>query len=407
MNEPLGKQLRYRAARNLRRVAQRIYPKGTAGNTSIFSDIGLKELGPKARRALIIYTPAGIERYVRGQFDENDPFFNRHSIYWDSVEMVRQLNRHGYVVDYADSRAPFMGDWNRYAIVIDQWTNLPNAPVVSGQTKVHYATFIHWLNWNSADLERMRWFKERTGLSTTMNRLLPTILSDEYADFVTYFGTDYQANSFDPKPVKFQLNISAAYVPEYKPKNIAEVRKNFLWFGGGGFIHKGLDIAMEAFAKVPEAHLHIVGNLRGEPEFWKWAEPFLAKHPNLHTIEGWMDVASPEFGALAEKCIGVVYTPAACGGPGAVAQAIHWGLLPVVTKSGLVRAEIFGQIVKDPTEHNIINSTAEAVRNILSLSENDLRSQSKAVIDFAKENHTREASSRSFSALLDQIQKRN
>jgi glycosyltransferase involved in cell wall biosynthesis len=404
MSEPLIKRLRYRLAQILRKVAGRVYPKGSALRSGIFSDIGLSKLGPSAPRALIIYNTAGVERYVYGQFDEHGQFSNKHTMYWESVEMVKILNARGYVVDYADYRIPYTGPWEKYSLVIDQMDNLKNAPTRPGLAKIQYATYIHWLVWNRAELERIAWFKKRTGITIPMNRQIPPIVSDEYADYITYFGTPYQADSFDKKPKRHQLNISAVYEPPHKPKNISESRHNFIWLGGGGLVHKGLDIAMEAFAKVPEAHLYIAGDLKSESRFWKWAEPFLAKHQNIHML-GWMDVGGQAFDDIARRSIGIVYPSGAEGGPGSVAQALHWGLIPIVTKSALVRAETLGYIIQGSTDNEFIDSAAALVRTVMNTPEEKLREQSDAVVAFAQKYHTRKAYSESFSRLIDTISK--
>jgi hypothetical protein len=396
-------QLRFRTANILRKISKRILPEQTKGIT--FPNIGAGKLPENSPRALVIFSTPGVQRYVEGRFDEKDPFFNKHTIYWETVEIVRQLNNHGYLVDYADNRAIFSGDWNRYAIIIDGSDNLRYAPETSGQTRIHYATYIHWLVWNRAELERIAWFKERTGILVPMNRQLPNILSDEYADYLTYYGTETQANSFSPKPIKRQLNISAVFVPQYRKKDIAKTRNNFLWLGGGGLVHKGLDIVMEAFVQTPDMHLYIAGNLREEPKFWRWASQLLSKHPNIHNL-GWMNVGSQEFDTIAQNCIGTVYASAAEGGPGSIAQVLHWGLIPIVTKSALVRAETFGHIINGKTDRELIESTAKLVRTVASTSESELRSISDTVAQFARDTHTRPAYTKSLSLFLDKIVKR-
>lgn len=396
-------QLRFRTANILRKISKRISPKKAEGVS--FPNIGVDKLPKNSPRALVIFSTPGIQRYVEGRFNEKDPFFNKHTIYWETVEIVRQLNNHGYIVDYADNRAVFSGDWKRYAIIIDGSDNLRHAPETSGQIRIHYATYIHWLVWNKAELERIAWFKERTGILVPMNRQLPNILSDEYADYLTYYGTKTQADSFSPKPIKCQLNISAVFVPEYHKKNIAKARNNFLWLGGGGLVHKGLDFVIEAFARMPNMHLYIAGNLQEEPKFWQWASQILSKHSNIHNL-GWMDVGSPEFDAIAQNCVGTVYASAAEGGPGSTAQVLHWGLIPIVTKSALVRAETFGHIINGKTDRELIESTAELVWTVANTSESSLRSSSDAVAQFASDTHTRLAYSKSLSSFLDIITKR-
>ena len=67
----------------------------------------------------------------------------------------------------------------------------------------------------------------------------------------------------------------------------------------------------------------------------------MAQHPNLHYL-GWVDVASPSFAKLANSCMGAVYPSASEGGGGAVAQLLHFGLLPIVTQTATVRAAPLG-----------------------------------------------------------------
>lgn len=396
-------QFRFRTANILRKISKRISPKKTKGVS--FPNIGADKLPKDAPRALVIFSTPGVQRYMEGRFDESDPFFNKHTIYWETVEIVRQLNMHGYIVDYADNRATFEGDWQRYAVIIDGSDNLKHAPAVPSQIRIHYTTYIHWLIWNRAELERIAWFKERTGILVPMNRQLPNILSDEYADYLTYYGTETQANSFSAKSIKHQLNISAVLAPDYRKKDIAKAKNNFLWLGGGGLIHKGLDIVMEAFAHMPDMHLYIAGNLRGEPKFWQWAGQILSKNPNILNL-GWMDVGSPAFDDIAQNCIATVYASAAEGGPGSIAQVLHWGLIPIVTKSALVRAETLGHIINGETDRELIDSTAELVRTVANTSESKLRSTSDAVAQFARNTHTRPAYSESLSSFLDIITKR-
>lgn len=399
MPESVLKRLRYRTADILRKAAKRVAPTGNPGVT--FPDIGIEKLPKNAPRALVIYVVAGAERWLRG-VPLDDPFFSRHSMYWESVEMVRQLNAHGYVVDYADKRSPVTADWSRYTLVIDQWDNLRHIPPQSGQAKIHYTTYTHWLSWNLGEHTRIRWFRERTGITVPWVRTMPPIMSDEHADYLTYFGTQTQIDSFSQKPQKHQLNISAAHLPTYLPKNIDATRKNFLWIGGGGMVHKGLDIAMEAFIKTPELNLFIAGNPQQEPEFWKWAGPFIAHHRNIHLL-GWVDIASSTFDAIARDCIGVVYPSAAEGGPGSVAQVLHWGLIPIVTKSALVRAETLGRVIGGKTDYELIESTMDSIRAVTSSSASELARMSSAVTDFAHHYHTRSAYSQSFEKLLTTI----
>lgn len=397
------KQSRYKAAAFLRKIANRISPKARTVSVA-YPDLGADHLPKNAPRALVIYGATGIQRLVESRTD--DPAFKRHTIHWETTEMVRILNQYGYIVDYVDHRSPFTGDWSKYAIVIDHWNNLCNAPDIPGQKRINFTTYNHWLKWNTAELKRIRMFYERTSIVVPMGRQLPVLFSDEYADYLTYFGTDLQKNSFSKKPAKIQLDISSTWVPEYKKKNFKNARNKFLWIGGGGLIHKGLDIILEAFQKLPGTELHIVGNIHdpNEKRFLGWAGPLLAKHTNWH-YHGWMDLTSPEFDATADQCVGTVYASCAEGGPGSIARVLHNGLIPIVTPSSFVRAEIFGYPIEGAADKDLIQSTIERVKQLMYLPEYELQQRSDAVRDFARKHHTREAFSKSFANLIEIVSK--
>jgi hypothetical protein len=393
-------QLKQTLAHYLRKAATRLAPKKSIAGIT-FENLGATALPNTAPRALIIYDIGAIERYVRNA--PPDPAFtNRHTVHWDSLEMVHILNQHGYVVDYADARLPIETSWDRYAIVIDLMDNLRKIPKIEGQTKIHFATYNHWLRWNSGELERTSWFKERTGITVPTNRQLPPILSDEHADYLTYFGTQLQIDSFSAKPKKFLLNISSCFVPPYQKKDLNDARKKFLWIAGGGALFRGMDLALEAFSRVPEANFYLITNLKDEPEFFKWAGPFVEKHTNIHNM-GRFDLSSPEFDVIADQCIGTFGLSTACGGPGSIARVLHNGLIPISMPTNFIRAEHLGYQVSGATDQEIITSTINRIREIIETPSNELKTRSDAVREFAQENHTRESFSRSFSSLLQQL----
>lgn len=397
----INKKIDYQLAWFLRKAANRLSPKNELGEAGYFN-VGEETLPKNSKRAAIIYTVAGVEKYVRGINLEKDPFFNKHTMYWESVEMVKILNRCGYIVDCFDDLRPVKIGWEKYNLVIDVSNHLKDCPPIEGQRKIYYSACMHWLTWNRAELERIRMFYERTGIMMPWNRQLPPIISDEYADYVTYFGTDLQKNSFSRKPQKIQINISAVFVPLPHKKDIKRSRNKFLWLGGGGLVHKGLDLTIETFMRLPEAELFIAGNMKNEPRFWQWAEPILKRCRNIHYL-GWMDVASPEFNEIAENCIGTVYLSGAEGGPGSVAQILHNGLIPIVTPSALVRAEVLGYKTDDTTDIKIIQTAVESVKILMNTPDKELAEKSDQVRTFARETHTRESYSRSLSDFISQI----
>ena len=177
-----------------------------------------------------------------------------------------------------------------------------------------------------------------------------------------------------------------------------------MWLGGGGLVHKGLDIVIETFRKLPEAELYIGGNLKEEPRFWEWVKPILAKHQNIHWL-GWVDTTSPKFDAIADQCIAIVFPSCAEGGPASVARVFFNGQIPIVTPRSAVRGEFLGYNIQGNTSEEMIKSTISLTRTIMNLPDMELTAKSDAINEFARKYHTREAHRQSFSELITLVTK--
>lgn len=397
---PSIRGLRYRVSQALKTTANRIF---TLPGGEIL-DIGAARLGRQSPRALVIYTIQAIPYYLSGDVMKC-PIINEHTMYWESAEMVRQLNEAGFVVDYYDIFSQAYINWDKYRLVIDERNHLSSIPPARRPdlTKIFYCTGNHWLFQNQAELGRIQEFHRRNGLYLPPERQVDPVFSDEVADFMTYFGAPYQIRLFDPRPQKHLLDISAVYEPEYQPKKMAEARRNFLWLGSSGLVLKGLDLAVEAFSELPDIHLYIAGNAKQETRFWEWLKPLLAKHPNLHYL-GWNDVGSESFAALAHQCIGTVYVSSTEGGGGGVAQLTHFGLVPIVTETAAVRvAEAHGIVIRSQEPKEIISALQQAIRELVDLPDHELQARSRAVFDFGQAHHTRAAYARTFADLLARL----
>jgi glycosyltransferase involved in cell wall biosynthesis len=401
----LPTQLRYTAARHLKKIANKIAPRMEADTGISYPNIGAESLPKDAPRAIVFFAVAGIQRLVEGRGLDN-PIFRHHTIHGDAVAIVKILNAQGYIVDYCDlfKVSGKNMDWNRYALIIDNWDNLRYVPAKSDQTKIAFMNGWSWLNQNIGELERIRWFKERTGIIVPSNRQIAPNFSDEHADYLTYYGPERQTEVFSPISQKFQINLCALCgpAPVYQKKDTEKARNKFMWIGGGGLIHKGLDLILEAFAKMPETELFIAGNIAEEPRFQKWAESILARNPHIHYL-GWMDTTSPEFDTIANQCIGITYASCSEGGPATVARVLFNGQIPIVTPASFVRAEHLGYTISGQTDTEMIESIMTQVRKVLHLPKTELEEKSFAVSEFARKFHTREAFEQSFSDLIRNV----
>ncbi|HOD76597.1 MAG TPA: tetratricopeptide repeat protein, partial [Syntrophorhabdaceae bacterium] len=331
-------------------ILRELYPEG-------FRDIGAGDAAA-TKRALVIYADEAIP-WALGNMLEHFPYLNGHSMWWETAEMVKILNQRGYTVDYIGLPVQHLvdthWDWDRYHLVIDGGNNnLLKCPPSQRPVKVFYSTGKHWLLANVAEAQRNLMFYRRHGVHMPLERTQRNNFSDENADYLTYFGNESQLEGYSDNPRKVPLNISSACIPLYREKDVSRAKKSYIWLGGQAMVHKGLDLTVEAFARMPEFSLHICANLEIEPRFLKWLTGYLRKCPNIR-YHGPQNVASAGFQELAWNSVGTVYVSAAEGGPGSVAQLLHFGIIPIVTRTSNVRAEHLGYVIEHTSDNTIID----------------------------------------------------
>ncbi|MCL5409270.1 MAG: glycosyltransferase [Patescibacteria group bacterium] len=369
-----------------------------------FFEINLYNLPKNTQRALILYTPAAISYFLNKRLDQFNNF-SYHSMYWETTEMINLLNKSGYIVDYVDHLNPPKINWQKYDLVIENWCHLMNAPKIAGQTRVYYATSCHWLYQNQAELSRISQFANRNNFFVPAERQLPFNTSDSIDGFMTYFGNAHQLSSGYAKTTKkIPLNISSVYVPPSLPPKNKTASTHFIWMGGGGLVHKGLDLAVEAFSKIPHATLHVIGGYSSEALFADWLKKQTKKYDNI-VLHGYLNVTSVTFAKIASQAVGVVYPSCAEGGPGSVAQLLHFGLIPIVTKSANVRAERLGYVTENQQDKQIIDFIIKNVEKVMAMSQPKLVATSMEIKEYARVNHTRQSYSQSFQHLLEIINK--
>ena len=154
----------------------------------------------------------------------------------------------------------------------------------------------------------------------------------EYADCATILGNSFTCGTFaySKKPL-FPIHLSTnIQYPFFENKEFGKIRKNFLWLGGGGMVHKGLDLVLETFAKMPDYQLTICGSVDHEPDFEEAYHRELYKTPNINNA-GWVDITSNKFLEIIRKNVGFIYPSCSEGQAGSVITCLHAGLIPVIS----------------------------------------------------------------------------
>lgn len=247
-----------------------------------------------------------------------DPFLARgagtisyaHTQDWESWTMGRTLASLGFEVEaihWTNDR--FVPDGER-DLLIDARSNLERlAPAVGERcVKVFHAETAHWSVSDAAQLARLAELESRRGIRLARTRLVGENRGIEVADAAIVLGNEWTLSTYRPfgKPL-YRVPLSNAFVyPSPAGRDFEANRGRFLWFGGVGFVHKGLDLALEAFAGTPGLELAVAAPLDREPDFVAAFERELYRSPNVRAL-GWLDVGSERFRAVAAATLGMVF----------------------------------------------------------------------------------------------------
>lgn len=197
----------------------------------------------------------------------------------------------------------------------------------------------------------------------------------------------------DVNKSKYRIYPHGLYNKKYVFNVNNKDKKNFLFFGTAGYIHKGLDVTIEAFRLCKDVELYVCGGLS---EYLNENETL---PPNVHDC-GLVDVNSQEYINLVNKCMFVLLPSCSEASPSGVLTCMRHGLIPVVSmKLGLDRLECPVYFLDD--YH--IEYLSNYINNLQAIDTDALINACKDVYDYANSNFTiHEFRNRLYSA-LDEI----
>ena len=279
---------------------------------------------------------------------------------------------------------------------LERWHDI----LPSNCLRVLHATGSHWLLWNHSELSRLQGVRDRHGSALLPRRQVEPTRSAEIADQIVVLGNNYTMDSFafTGKPC-VRVPISSAYEflwPTGRDFDVA--RKRFLWLGSYGMVHKGLDLALDAFSQMPELHLTVCGRPEKEQDFIRVYRRELKDTPNIH-LHGWMDMATSAFSEIARTHASVIYPSSAEGGAGSVIHCMHAGMIPLCTAEASVDLGDFGVHVASGT----VDAVVKACRAVAQLSPLDVEVRAREAYEHARREHTRDKfreNYRSFAAAV-------
>jgi glycosyltransferase involved in cell wall biosynthesis len=330
------------------------------------------------------------------------PLLRSHTRFWEARQIINAFLDFGYSVDVINYTNETFIPRKDYAFFVDARFNFERlAPLLNKDCiKILHGETAHILFHNLAEAHRLLSLYERRGITLRSRRWELPNKATEYADYITFFGNEFTLSTYQHtnKPL-YRLPVSTTIqLPSPKDKDFDACRNRFLWFASGGMVHKGLDLALEAFAGMPAYHLTVCGPVQREKDFEQAFYKELYETPNIHTI-GWVDTASPTFAEITSKCVGLVYPSCSEGQSGAVVECLHAGLVPIVSYESGVDVHDFGVTLKTCS----IEEIRDEVQRMAKLPPQEIKRMACAAWKFARANHTRERFAEAYQKVIDQI----
>lgn len=340
--------------------------------------------------------------YSTYHFKKND--YKAHSNYQESVAVAEIMDSLGFNVDVVNNNRETRLSLNQYDVIIGEGIPLYQSVVnnISGK-KIYYATGSHPWQCTQASLHRLSEFAKRYGsvpLKSTRVQDYRWGVAASCADSVICIGNEQTKQSFLDNGVS-QIDLirpsfhqgSMSYTRTLD--DIVTARKTALWFGSYGLLHKGLDIAIEAFRYRPEWTLHVCGYTNAEQDFLDSLDV-----PGNVVIHGFLNVDSDFFSELAARCLYVILPSCSEGIATSVITAMGRGaMIPIVTKECGVDIDDFGV--------NINELNSDSVRASLNLcdsfSDSELLARSIAAYNNANIMYTFDAYKKDMMSILTKL----
>lgn len=334
----------------------------------------------------------------------NDSSENLHSNLWECKQIANTWIKYGYTVDIIDWDNSIFLPKKDYSFFIDIHSNMERITPHLGKNckKILHITGAHWHFQNEAENKRLLELKERKGIILQPIRQVPPSLGIEYADCATILGNSFTQGTFtySGKPL-YPIPLSTAVqFPYFENKYFDNIRKNYIWFGNWGMVHKGLDLVLDTFRELPEYHLTVCGPVKQDSEFEKAYHKELYDTPNIQTL-GFVNVDSNRFVNIVKENVGLIFPSCSEGQSGSVITCLHAGIIPIISYESGVDTNDFGITLRKCS----INEIKDSIKTISNLSEEKLRIMSNKAWLYARKNHTKDTFSYSYDQFVIEMLK--
>lgn len=271
-----------------------------------------------------------------------------------------------------------------------------------------YSTGMHVSHQNMATLQRLLDFHKKSGLWLGDSvRYVDKCWTHQtfLSDSVIALGNEYCAESYLKYASGSVYNLNGFYINTREPKQyISWRRKNnnrdYVWFGGGGALHKGADLVIDYFSENPDVKLHLCGAIERESGFWNQYKSIIEKSDNIE-YHGFVDINSDKFGEILSTCSFAVYPSCSEGGSPALINLLgNGGLIPIVTLESTMLTGF--DIIIEGFKPQDIHRAIEVSRKMTT---SEIEDKQRNIVDVIDSDFTYESYKINLKKIIDNILK--
>jgi len=280
-------------------------------------------------RALLLYTTAAFLPSTDSWRHQNVP---------QQRELAAALAERGFTVDavnHDETRGRLLRE--PYDLVVDLHPRarpLYRAHLAPGARRIAYITGSDPAFANAAERARCAAIERRRGVRIVPRRQTPPFEEGVLRSFDAMFliGGEATRATYERHGVYAIHPLpNSGYDGQRATDPARRDSRRFLFLGGWGQAHKGLDLVLEVFAARPDLGLIVCSEVAREPDFAAVYRRELRGTPNIRAM-GLVDVASPAFAELQAGCGAMVLPSCAEGQAGTVTIALGFGLPCLVSR---------------------------------------------------------------------------
>ena len=262
---------------------------------------------------------------------------------------------------------------------------------------------------NLALARRARNFAQRHGqfLRPRRTASIPWDYSLECADAIFVLGNQWTLSTYAQySPSKYLVAVPTPVAlpaecgDRTTPASMDEAGPvRFVWLGGSGALHKGLDLVVDAMvqARFPW-HLDVFGLKNVEEDFVQYFKETTVGVSDI-TLHGFVDLGDAEVRDFLEKVPFVVFPSCSEATAGSVIACMAMGCVPIVTTEAGVDLMDFGILIEGGTPEAVL----AAMKRAAELSSAEIQRRRKKVLKHVAEVHGREGFEKNILSCLSKV----